>query len=43
VVPLTEEAARLYLLYVEHEHGPLDSDYVFVNLWCGELGRLLNS
>ena len=42
VVPLTEEAARLYLLYMEHEYGLLDSDYVFVNLWGGEPGRPLN-
>jgi integrase/recombinase XerD len=42
VVPLTEEAARLYLLYMEHEYGLLDSDYVFVNLWGGERGRPLN-
>jgi Phage integrase family len=41
VVPLTEEAAKLYLLYMEHEYGLLDSDYVFVNLWGGELGRPL--
>jgi integrase/recombinase XerD len=41
VVPLTEEAARLYLLYMEHEYGLLDSDHVFVNLWGGELGRPL--
>jgi integrase/recombinase XerD len=42
VVPLTEEAARLYLLYMEHEYGLLDSDYVFVNLWGGEPGRPLS-
>jgi integrase/recombinase XerD len=42
VVPLTEEAARLYLLYMEHEYGLLDSDYVFVNRWGGERGRPLN-
>jgi integrase len=42
LVPLTEEAARLYLLYMEHQYGPLDSDYVFVNLWAGQLGRPLN-
>jgi integrase/recombinase XerD len=42
VLPLTEEAARLYLLYMEHEYGLLDSDYVFVNLWGGERGRPLN-
>jgi integrase len=39
---LTEEAARLYLLYMEREYGLLDSDYVFVNLWGGQLERPLN-
>jgi integrase len=42
VVPLTEEAVRLYLLDMEHEYGLLDSDYVFVNLWGGERGRPLS-
>ncbi len=36
VVALTDEAVRLHLLYMEHEYGLLDSDYVFVNLWGGE-------
>jgi integrase len=37
-VPILPELVRLYLLYMEHEYGHLDSDYVFVNLWGGELG-----
>lgn len=31
---------RLYSDYM-HEYGELDSDYVFVNLWVGRIGRPL--
>lgn len=37
-VPILPELVRLYLLYMEHEYGALDSDYVFVNLWGGDIG-----
>ena len=37
-VPVLPEIVQLYLLYMEHEYGLLDSDYVFVNLWGGEIG-----
>jgi len=37
-VPVLPEIVELYLLYMEHEYGLLDSDYVFVNLWGGEIG-----
>lgn len=37
-VPMLPEIVQLYLLYMEHEYGLLDSDYVFVNLWGGEIG-----
>lgn len=37
-VPVLGEVIELYLLYMEHEYGLLDSDYVFVNLWGGEIG-----
>jgi integrase/recombinase XerD len=37
-VPVLPELVSLYLLYMEHEYGLLDSDYVFVNLWGGEVG-----
>jgi integrase len=42
MVPLTKDASRLYLLYMEHEYELLDSDYVFVNRWGGEHGRPLS-
>jgi len=32
---------RLYGDYLVHEMGELDTDYVFVNLWEGEIGRPL--
>lgn len=37
-VPVLPEVMKLYLLYMDHEYGLLDSDYVFVNLWGGEIG-----
>jgi len=37
-VPVLAEVVKLYLLYMDHEYGLLDSDYVFVNLWGGEIG-----
>ena len=38
-VPVAEELMRLYAQYMHVEYGSLDSDYVFVNLWGGRLGR----
>ncbi len=37
-VPVLPEVMKLYLLYMDHEYGLLDSDYIFVNLWGGEIG-----
>jgi integrase/recombinase XerD len=37
-VPVLPEVMKLYLLYMDHEYGLLDSDYVFVNLWGGAIG-----
>jgi integrase len=30
---------RLYAQYMHVDYGSLDSDYVFVNLWGGRIGR----
>jgi integrase len=38
---ISQRAAQLYLLYMDCEYGPIDSDYVFVNLWGGEVGGAL--
>lgn len=38
-VPVSAELVRLYADYLHAEYGDLDSDYVFVNLWGGALGR----
>lgn len=38
-VPVSPELVRLYADYLHEEYGDLDSDYVFVNLWGGSLGR----
>lgn len=41
VVPLSVPLVRLYSDYLHTEYGPLDSDYVFVNLWSEPRGRPL--
>ena len=38
-IPITSELVRCYSDYMHEEYGELDSDYVFVNLWAGRLGR----
>ena len=40
-VPVPARAIRLYADYLHAEYGELDSDYVFVNLWSGPIGRPL--
>ena len=41
-VPVPGELIRLWSDYLHSEYGDLDSDFVFVNLWEGELGRPLS-
>ena len=38
-IPVTTELVRCYSDYMHEEYGELDSDYVFVNLWGGRVGR----
>jgi integrase len=38
-VPVSEALLRLHGEYMHREYGDLDSDYVFVNLWGGQIGR----
>ena len=40
-IPTSAEVMRLYADYLTREHGVLDSDYVFVNLWGGPHGQPL--
>jgi integrase/recombinase XerD len=40
-VPVAAELIGLYADYLHDEYGDLDSDYVFVNLWGGRIGRPL--
>lgn len=40
-VPVGGELMRLWSDYMHEEYGDLDSDFVFVNLWGGEIGRPL--
>ncbi len=41
-VPVPGELIRLWSDYMHSEYGELDSDFVFVNLWEGEIGRPLS-
>ena len=38
-VPAGAPLMRLYADYLNREYGAVDSDYVFVNLWAGPVGR----
>jgi integrase/recombinase XerD len=38
-VPADPSLIRLYSDYLHEEYGPLDCDYVFVNLWAEPVGR----
>jgi integrase/recombinase XerD len=40
-VPVTGELVRCYSDYMHVEYGELDCDYVFVNLWGGQVGRAM--
>ena len=40
-VPVAAALMRLYAEYMHVEYGSLESDYVFVNLWGGRVGRPL--
>jgi len=42
-VPVAAALMRLYAEYMHVEYGSLDSDYVFVNLWGGRVGRPLTN
>lgn len=41
-VPVPGELIRLWSDYMHEEYGALESDFVFVNLWKGEIGRPLS-
>jgi integrase/recombinase XerD len=41
-VPVTGELMRCYSDYMHLEYRELDSDYVFVNLWGGQIGRAMS-
>jgi len=40
-VPVSVDLVRCYSDYMHREYGDLDSDYVFVNLWGGQIGRAM--
>jgi integrase/recombinase XerD len=41
-VPVTGGLVRCYSDYMHEEYGALDSDYIFVNLWGGQIGRAMS-
>jgi integrase len=41
-VPVAAALMRLYAEYMHVEYQVLDSDYVFVNLWGGQIGRAMS-
>ena len=40
-MPVSVDLVRCYSDYMHREYGDLDSDYVFVNLWGGQIGRAM--
>jgi len=38
---VSDQLVRLHALYMAEEYGLIDSDYVFINLWAGEIGAPL--
>jgi site-specific recombinase XerD len=40
-IPVSAGLIRLYADYLHEEYGPVDSDYVFVNLWSPPVGHPL--
>jgi site-specific recombinase XerD len=42
VIPASAALMRLYADYLNREYRAIDSDYVFVNLWGGPIGRPLS-
>ena len=42
IVHVSEDLMVLYTNYLLYEFGDIDSDYVFVNLWNGEIGKAMS-
>lgn len=42
VIPVTVELLRLYNDYLINEYPDIESDYVFVNIWEGNIGGCMN-
>ncbi len=42
VIPVLQELLQLYNEYLIHEYPEVESDYVFVNIWSGEIGMPMN-
>jgi len=42
VIHVSEDLMALYTEYLVYEFADIDSDYVFVNLWNGEIGKAMS-
>lgn len=42
ILHVSEDLMVLYTNYLLYEFGDIDSDYVFVNLWNGEIGKAMS-
>jgi integrase/recombinase XerD len=41
-IPVSKELIQVYNNYLIDEYPEIDSDYVFINIWSGQIGRPLN-
>ncbi|MEA2465845.1 MAG: integrase/recombinase XerD, partial [Acidobacteriota bacterium] len=41
-IPIARDLIQLHHEYMHREYGAIDSDYVFINLWGGTVGRPMN-
>ena len=42
IIPVRKELIQVYNDYLIDEYPDVDSDYVLINIWAGEIGRPLN-
>lgn len=42
IIPVSKELIQVYNDYLIDEYPDVDSDYVLINIWAGEIGRPLN-
>lgn len=42
IIPVSRELIQIYNDYLIDEYPEVNSDYVFINIWSGEIGRPIN-